>query len=249
MVENKTKPTTVPIDDFLRTISEQRRTEAHELITIMAQISGTKPIMWGPSIIGFGSQHYAYDSGRQGDMPRLAFSPRKSAISIYFNEGFDRHGAHLAALGKYKSSMSCLYINKLRDIDLRVLRQMLEESFRLSSEPRSRNTTVHDYIAHIPPAARPLFDELRALVLHEIPNANEVVSYGIIGYKIDDKRARVFISGWKDHVAMYPIPKTPALQAELKPYVRGKGTLWFPLNAPLPKVLVRRIVQVLTKPT
>ncbi len=84
--------------------------------------------MWGPSIIGFGSQHYKYDSGREGDMPRLAFSPRKANLTVYFN-GFEKYTQELASLGKYKRSVSCLYINKLADIDFAVLRKMLEKSF------------------------------------------------------------------------------------------------------------------------
>ncbi|HRQ86506.1 MAG TPA: hypothetical protein PLY16_00165 [Candidatus Saccharibacteria bacterium] len=75
--------------------------------------------------------------------------------------------------------------------------------------------------------------------------AQEVLSYGIIGYKIDDKRARVYISGWKDHVAMYPTPNDESLQAELKPYIKGKGTLWFALDKDLPNELIKRTVKAL----
>lgn len=88
--------------------------------------------MWGPSIIGFGTQHYKYDSGREGDMPRLAFSPRKASLTIYF-EGFDNYAQELKVLGKHKLSVACLYINKLTDINLDVLRTMLEKSFAAGS--------------------------------------------------------------------------------------------------------------------
>ena len=76
-------------------------------------------------------------------------------------------------------------------------------------------------------------------------HANEVVSYGILGCKVDNRRARVFVSGWKDHVAMYPLPKNESIRKELEPYVRGKGTLWFGLDEPLPRAMIRRVVQEL----
>ncbi len=97
--------------------------------------------MWGPSIIGFGSQHYRYETGHEGDMPRLAFSPRKASITVYF-EGFDRYTHELTVLGKHKQSVSCLYINKLADIKLDILRKMLEQSFALSTKSSTKPTTV-----------------------------------------------------------------------------------------------------------
>jgi uncharacterized protein YdhG (YjbR/CyaY superfamily) len=245
MKENKTKPTNVTVDDFLGTVSDLRRAEAKVLIGIMKKISGLEPVMWGPSIIGFGSHHYKYDSGREGDMARIEFSPRKSAITIYFAEGFDRYSEQLTSLGKFKSSVSCLYINKLEDIDLNILEQMIVQSFRLGHEPQAKPTTVDEYIAQIPAAARPMFDELRTLVQSELPNACEVLSYGIIGYKIDKKMASVFISGWKDHLSIYPVPKDEALRTELKPYIKGKGTLWFTLDRPLPKTLIKKKIKAL----
>lgn len=126
---------------------------------------------------------------------------------------------------------------------------MLGESYRLTSQLHAKPKTVVEYISQIPPMTRPMFDELRTIVLAELPHAQEVVSYGIIGYKIDDKRARVFISGWKDHVAMYPIPKTPSLRAKLAPYIKGKGTLWFPLDQPLPTKLIKQTTIALTTRT
>lgn len=100
-------------------------------------------------------------------------------------------------------------------------------------------TNTEEYIANIPAAARPTFDQLRGLVREQLPTAKEVLSYGVIGYKIDDKRARVFISGWKDHVAMYPIPQNEPLRSQLKPYIKGKGTLWFLLDKPLPEHIIQ----------
>lgn len=247
MAENKTKPTQVIIDSFLSTVSGQRKNEAQILIAIMKKISGLEPAMWGPSIIGFGSKQYTYDTGRTGDMVRIGFSPRKAAVTMYFTEGFDRYGELLNKLGKFKNSISCLYINKLEDIDLKILKQMIEQSFKFGLEPQAKPTTVDEHIAQIPAAARPMFDKLRTLIRTELPYANEVLSYGIIGYKIDTKMARVFISGWKDHVSIYPVPKDKALRIELKPYIKSKGTLWFALDKPLPNTLIKKTVRSLTK--
>lgn len=243
---NKTQATDVPVEDSLATIPERRVPEARELIAMMQDITGFEPHMYGPSIIGFGSQRYRLESGREGDMPRLAFSPRKAQITIYFSEGFDRYGDQLARLGKHKVSVSCLYITKLSDVDLAVLRSMLEDSYAVNTEPVAKPTNVAEYVAQVPAAARPLFDELRELVRSVLPDAEEVLSYGIVGYKVDAKRARVFISGWKDHVGVYPVPKDPELAAEMKPYVRGKGSMWFELDQLLPRELVTRIVVALT---
>lgn len=211
----------------------------------MQALSDEKPVMWGPSIIGFGSQHYKYETGREGDMPRLGFSPRKASITIYFNEGFYNYSEQLKKLGKYKNSISCLYINKLEDVNRDILSDMLSESYQMDGQAQVKILTVDDYVANVPLAARDMFDELRQLVKDTLPNAQEVLSYGVVGYKIDDKRARVFISGWKDHLGVYPIPKNEALQQELKPYIKGKGTLWFALDAPLPTDLIKKIVKSL----
>lgn len=247
--EAVTRPTPVPVEDFLETVTERRRNEAHELMSMMQDITGDKPTMWGPSIIGFGSQHYRYDTGREGDMPRLGFSPRKATLTVYFNEGFDRYySEHLARLGKHKTGVSCLYLTKLADVDLAVLRQMLEASYALGESPAEKVTTVDQYVAAVPADARPMFDELRELVKGALPHADEVFSYGIIGYKQGKGRAQVFVSGWKDHVAVYPVPADPELASELASYVRGKGTLWFPLTEPLPRDLILRVVASLAGP-
>lgn len=239
-----TQPTGIGVESFLESVSDTRREEALTLIDMMQEISGEKPHMWGPSIIGFGSQHYKYDTGREGDMPRLAFSPRKANITIYF-EGFDRYAQELSVLGRYKQSVSCLYINKLADVDLKILRTMLEKLFAVGHDSSAKPTTVDEYVASVPKAARPKFDELRQLVKSALPNAKEVFSYGIVGYKIDDKRARVYISGWKDHLAIYPVPRGKDLETKLAPYQKGKGTLWFNLDQPLPKALIKTVVEAL----
>lgn len=245
MADNKTAPTDVKVEDFLKAVADKRRVEAEQLIRILRAISGREPVMWGPGIIGFGSKHYKYDTGREGDTPELGFSPRKGAITIYFLEGFDRYGEELKQLGKHKNSVSCLYVSKLTDINMDVLETMLRKSYALNAGDIKKPGTVEEYIASIPKAAQTGFDELRQLVREQLPEAKEVLSYGIVGYKVDDKRARVYISGWKDHVAMYPIPKSEPLRAKLKPYIKGKGTLWFPLDQPLPKQLIQETARKL----
>ena len=245
MTKNKTAPTDLNIETFLASLGDIRKEEAKTLIEVMQEISGQPPVMWGPSIIGFGSKHYKYESGREGDTPQLGFSPRKVSITIYFNEGFHSHLDLMAKLGKYKASVSCLYINKLDDINVSVLRNMLLASYGNNTNPLSPPKTVEEYIKAIPEASRNQFDILRKIVKAEVPTAKEVLSYGIVGYKVDGRRARVFISGWKDHLAIYPMPKDEAMKAELAPYIKGKGTLWFPLDQPLPTKLIQKTIQAL----
>jgi uncharacterized protein YdhG (YjbR/CyaY superfamily) len=246
MTENKMRPTEESVDTYLETLSERRKKEARLLIELMEAISKEPPKLWGESIIGFGSMHYKYESGREGDMPVLAFSSRKSALTIYF-EGFDSYGELLKKLGKHKTSLSCLYVNKLEDVDIEVLKKMLKQSYESSSKPDVKPATVEEYIETIPVAARKHFDDARTVIRDTLPTAEEVLSYGIVGYKVDDKRPRVFISGWKDHIGIYPIPKDEQLVRELKPYIRGKGTLWFPLDQPLPEELIKRSAKSLAE--
>lgn len=133
MAENKTQPTMASVDDFVARQSARRQGEARTLIDVMRRITGEEPVMWGPSIVGFGSRHYRYDSGREGDMPILGFSPRKAKLTIYF-DGFDQYADQLARLGKHTSSVSCLYANSLADLDLDVLTEMLETCYRNASD-------------------------------------------------------------------------------------------------------------------
>ncbi len=131
MSDNKTKPTQITVDDFLATVSEQRAAEARTIMRIMHTITGQSAVMWGPSIIGFGSVHYKYESGREGDMPLLGFSPRKAAVTVYFMEGLaDVYQQQLQRLGKHKVSKACLYIAKLSDVDLDILTEMLEACYQ-----------------------------------------------------------------------------------------------------------------------
>ncbi|MGY5881536.1 MAG: DUF1801 domain-containing protein [Candidatus Thorarchaeota archaeon] len=129
MVENKTKPTKVKVKDFLDAIEHPtRKKDGFELLKIMKKITKEKPVMWGPSIVGFGLYHYKYATGREGDMPRTGFSPRKANLTIYIMPGFEEYGDLLEKLGKHKLGKSCLYINKLADVDIEILKQIIERS-------------------------------------------------------------------------------------------------------------------------
>src|ERR1044071_4760957 len=119
MAETKTKQTNVSVSAFIDAITDQgRRADAKALVKLMQKAAGEKPKMWGPSIIGFGSHHYVYDSGREGDMPVIAFSPRKAATVLY---GLSEAEALLPKLGKHTRGKGCIYIKKLADVDQKVL--------------------------------------------------------------------------------------------------------------------------------
>jgi hypothetical protein len=126
MAENKTKPTKLSVAAFIDGLTDQaRRADAKALVKLMQSASGEKPQMWGPSIIGFGSYHYRYDSGREGDMPLVGFSPRKAATVLY---GMGEGKALLAKLGKHMTGKGCVYIKKLADVDQQVLAAMVAKS-------------------------------------------------------------------------------------------------------------------------
>ncbi len=124
--DNKTKSTAASVEAFLNSIEhDTRRADGFALLELFNRITGLKPKMWGPSIIGYGRYHYKYDTGREGDFLITGFSPRKSALSIYIMPGYRDMSEKLARLGKHKTGKSCLYINKLADIDLSVLEEIV----------------------------------------------------------------------------------------------------------------------------
>ncbi len=130
MAENKTKPTAASVDDFIANIENpRRRTDALTALKLYKEVTGLPPVMWGPSIIGFGTSHYVYETGRAGDMPAAAFSPRKATMTFYVGDGFEGAAELYARLGKHKKSVACLYINKLDDIDLDVLREIIAREY------------------------------------------------------------------------------------------------------------------------
>lgn len=126
---NKTQPTPVAVTQFLESVSDPvRRSDAMTLCAMFERLSGEPPVMWGPSIIGFGRYHYRYDSGREGDMCRIGFSPRKANLVLYIVDGFDGHATLMTRLGKHKTGKSCLYINRLGDIDMAVFERLCVDS-------------------------------------------------------------------------------------------------------------------------
>ena len=129
MADNKTRPTKLSVTAFIDALPDPtRRADAKALVKLMQGATGEKPKMWGPSIIGFGSYHYRYDSGREGDMPLIGFSPRKAATVLYNMTGFSDSKALLAKLGKHTTGKGCLYIKKLADVDQQVLEAMAVKS-------------------------------------------------------------------------------------------------------------------------
>jgi hypothetical protein len=133
MAENKTKPTKASVAAFIGALSDSaRQKDAKTLIQLMEQLAGEKAQMWGTSIIGVGSYHYKYDSGREGDMPLVVFSPRKSATVLYGIIGFAGAKTVLAKLGKHTTGKGCLYIKKLSDVDETVLKELMARSLAAS---------------------------------------------------------------------------------------------------------------------
>lgn len=132
MAELKTKKTKASVGDFLSSVKDERRREdGRRLLGIFKEVTGMKPAMWGTSIIGFGSYHYESErSAQKGDWPLTGFSPRKANLTIYIMPGFKTYGALLKKLGKHKKSVSCLYVNKLSDIDVPTLKKIIKESVK-----------------------------------------------------------------------------------------------------------------------
>jgi len=126
---NKTRPEDASADEFIEAIEEPaRRADCARIAEIMAKATGAPAVMWGTSMVGFGSYHYRYESGREGDFFLTGFAPRKSNISIYIMAGFDRFDSLMRDLGKYKTGKSCLYVKRLADIDEAVLVELVTRS-------------------------------------------------------------------------------------------------------------------------
>lgn len=129
MAQNKTQPTDQSVEAYLHTVEDERkRDDCFQLVELMEDVVGEKATMWGPSIVGFGSYHYKYESGREGDHMLTGFAPRKSALTLYIMAGFDRYDDLMQNLGKYKTGKSCLYVKRLSDVDMDVLRELVEAS-------------------------------------------------------------------------------------------------------------------------
>jgi hypothetical protein len=129
MAELKTKPTAASVESFLKAIQdEQVRNDCWTIVDIMQKATKAKPQMWGAGIVGFGSYHYKYASGREADWMLTGFSPRKQNITLYLMGGFDNHSELLAQLGKHSCAKSCLYIKRLSDVHLPTLRKLVKSS-------------------------------------------------------------------------------------------------------------------------
>ena len=129
MAEVKTKPNDQSVQAFLDSVAdEKKREDSYTILKLMQEVTGEEPKMWGDSMVGFGSYHYRYASGREGDMFLTGFSPRQRNFTLYIMSGFDQYDDLLNRLGKFRTGKSCLYVNKLEDIDTNVLRELVRQS-------------------------------------------------------------------------------------------------------------------------
>ena len=135
MAELKTKPTNASVKEFFNQIPDkERRDDCIAVAKMMEEITGHKPKMWGPSIVGFGTYHYKYASGREGDWPISAFSPRKKDLTLYIMMGFEKHPELMKQLGKHSTSKSCLYIKRLSDVHIPTLKKLIKSSVKQLGE-------------------------------------------------------------------------------------------------------------------
>jgi hypothetical protein len=135
LAENKTTENDQSVADFLNRIPDaKKRQDSFAVLELMKKVTGLEPKMWGDAIIGFGSYHYKYASGREGDSPLAGFSPRKQNLTFYITDDFDQYNTLLSKLGKFKTSKYCVYINKLEDVDTEVLSELVKHSFQHTVE-------------------------------------------------------------------------------------------------------------------
>ncbi len=135
MAELKTKLNDASVEKFLNSVpDEMKRNDCFTILRLMKKITKSEPKMWGSSIVGFGTYHYKYESGREGDWFLTGFSPRKQNLTLYIMSGFNKYDKLMKKLGKYKTEKSCLYINGLEDVDKKVLKDLITESFKYMSK-------------------------------------------------------------------------------------------------------------------
>lgn len=135
MAELKTKQNDASVEEFLGAVAnERRREDAFAALELLTRVTGREPRMWGTSIVGFGSYRYRYASGRTGEWPRIGFSPRKQNLTVYVMPGFSNYDEILSRLGKHRTGKSCLYVNKLADIDMGVLEELVGSSLEAMAE-------------------------------------------------------------------------------------------------------------------
>jgi len=140
MAKNKTTTTEANVDEFIRSYanSEQKIEDSFALMKMMQEATGVEAKMYGPTIVGFGNYHYKYASGHEGDAPLLGFSPRKTEFSLYVFTGLEEHEHHLKELGKFKMGKACIYVKKLSDLNLDVLKNLMQESVTYLSNKYER---------------------------------------------------------------------------------------------------------------
>jgi hypothetical protein len=131
MAKNKTTETTTSVTDFINTVADEtKRNDCFRIIELMQKQTGFEPKMWGAAIVGFGSYHYKYESGREGDAPLIGFSPRANAITLYLSSNFNTREELLKKFGKHTTGKGCVYIKKLQDINTSILKKMITDSFQ-----------------------------------------------------------------------------------------------------------------------
>ncbi len=131
MAVNKTQKTRASVSEFVKSIENpQMRADAKKLASMMRRVTGKRAKMWGSSIVGYGTYHYKYDSGREGDFMLTGYSPRKQALTVYIMPGFSKFEPLMKKLGKYKTGKSCLYIKRLADVDEQVLEELIDRSVK-----------------------------------------------------------------------------------------------------------------------
>lgn len=140
MSEPKTRPTGASVDEFLAAAPANRRDDARVVSRMMAEITGEPPVMWGPSIVGFGTYRYTYASGRTGDWPVVGFSPRKASLVLYVSRAFDGADELLARLGRHEVSKACIYLKRLSDLDLAVLHELITRGVASMADVRVSRT-------------------------------------------------------------------------------------------------------------
>lgn len=140
MAELKTKLNDADVGEFLNKVSDpEKREDSFRVLEMMREISGQEPKMWGTSIVGFGTYHYKYASGREGEWMRIGFSPRKQNLTVYIMNGFERYDELMAKLGKFKTGKSCLYLKRLSDVDESVLSELITESVKYFENKYGKN--------------------------------------------------------------------------------------------------------------
>ncbi|WP_433223052.1 DUF1801 domain-containing protein [Dactylosporangium sp. CS-047395] len=129
--EPKTTRTDASVTEFLAGVADpRRRADAEAVCALMREVTGLEPAMWGPSIVGFGQYHYRYATGREADWPAVGLSPRKQALTLYLSDGYERYAEQLQRLGPHSTGRACLYIKRLADVDVEVLRELIREGFQ-----------------------------------------------------------------------------------------------------------------------